>query len=142
MKIPSYRIGRPFGANLTPMIDVVFLLIIFFLVSSHLAQRENQVDLDLPAATSGVDQREPGRSKVTLNVLPNGSMEMAGSPVAARDLAARLAAAKTRRGDDLELRIRSDRSVHYGDVSPIMAAAAANGIGNVTFAVVQSAESQ
>ena len=38
---------------MTPMIDVTFLLIIFFLVSSHLAQQELQVDLELPAAASG-----------------------------------------------------------------------------------------
>ena len=39
--------------NMTPMIDVVFLLIIFFLVSSNLAQQEVHLEIDLPDAASG-----------------------------------------------------------------------------------------
>ncbi len=38
---------------MTPMIDVTFLLIIFFLVSSHLAKQENFLKLDLPTAAAG-----------------------------------------------------------------------------------------
>ena len=40
------------------MIDVVFLLIIFFLVSSHLARQESQLPLPLPDAVSGEEVEE------------------------------------------------------------------------------------
>jgi biopolymer transport protein ExbD len=38
--------------NLTPLIDVVFLLLIFFLVASRLSQEEHQLDIALPSAAN------------------------------------------------------------------------------------------
>ncbi|MCA9180756.1 MAG: biopolymer transporter ExbD, partial [Planctomycetales bacterium] len=45
MRTPKLLAAGSASINMTPMIDVVFLLIIFFLVSSHLAKQENQVEL-------------------------------------------------------------------------------------------------
>ncbi len=59
MRLPTQQHtdrGR-LDVKMTPMIDIVFLLIIFFLVSSHLAKQEVQLDLDLPAAESGREER-------------------------------------------------------------------------------------
>ena len=53
MKIPTSQTSRRFGANMTPLIDVVFLLIIFFLVSSQLARQEANIELELPEASTG-----------------------------------------------------------------------------------------
>ena len=47
------RVKQDPEINLTSLIDVVFLLIIFFLVSSHLAKQESQLELPLPVADSG-----------------------------------------------------------------------------------------
>ena len=123
---------------MTPMIDVVFLLIIFFLVSSHLARRENQMPLSLPNAASGEDETDVSKPRITLNVLPSGELLLAGSPVGKRDLAASLGAAVQREGKDVELRIRADREALYQHVSPVLSAAAGSGIWNVTFSVVRS----
>jgi len=60
MRVVSNLSRGSLGFNMTPMIDVVFLLIIFFLVSSHLAQQETQLELDLPEATSGTRPTEDG----------------------------------------------------------------------------------
>ena len=57
MHIPSYARSKEVGFNMTPMIDVVFLLIIFFLVSSHLAKQESQMEIDLPNTESGSGDR-------------------------------------------------------------------------------------
>ena len=57
---------------MTPMIDVVFLLIIFFLVSSHLAKQEVQRDLPLPGADSGVDPAADESPRVIINVESTG----------------------------------------------------------------------
>lgn len=123
---------------MTPMIDVVFLLIIFFLVSSHLARRENDLPLDLPTASSGQDVKDTEAARVTLNVESDGRLTLAGSQVVPADLAGRLGAARKRGGADLELRIRADRGVSYRHVSPVLRAAAENQIWNVSFAVVQN----
>ena len=47
--------GRVLGAlNLTPLIDVVFLLLIFFLVASRLSQEDQQLDIALPSAANAM----------------------------------------------------------------------------------------
>ena len=139
MKIPkSNDRSRSLNINMTPMIDVVFLLIIFFLVSSHLARRENELPLDLPTAASGEDMKDVETARVTLNVEGDGRLSLAGSQIDSGELASRLAAARKRQGKDLELRIRADRGVAYRHVSPVLRAAAENQIWNVSFAVVQN----
>jgi biopolymer transport protein ExbD len=144
MRIPnSYRRGA-FGFNMTPMIDVVFQLIIFFLVSSQLVKQESQMPLTLPVADSGPVAVDDERPRVIVNVLPDGRILLAGSPVTSAVLERRLANqyAEFRRTnpdrDDLEIRIRSDRSVPYQMVEPILLACARAGIWNVTFAVYRS----
>ena len=53
MRLPKYQDRGSLEFNMTPMIDVTFQLIIFFLVSSHLAQQEIQVDVDLVSVGDG-----------------------------------------------------------------------------------------
>lgn len=121
--------------NMTPMIDVVFLLIIFFLVSSHLAQQESQYELDLPLAVSGTAPVPSEQRSVTINVLADGSVIVAGRVVDAAQLESRLRNETARVGKDLEVRIRTDRAVAYEVVEPVMLACAKSGIWNVKFAV-------
>ena len=135
MQIPtSYRRG-PLTFNMTPMIDVVFLLIIFFLVSSHLVKQEAQMPLPLPTAASGpaaVDDQAP---RLTVNLLADGRILVAGAPATVDRLEPLLAAARRKSGDDLEVRIRADRAAPYQRVEPILLACARAGVWNVTFAV-------
>ena len=58
--------------ELTPMIDIVFLLIIFFMVAAQFAQQAH-VNLDLP---NEVGEQKEGKTKNTLviNILDNGSI--------------------------------------------------------------------
>jgi biopolymer transport protein ExbD len=135
MKVPQYSTDRKLGINMTPMIDVVFLLIIFFLVSSHLARQETQMELPLPIAKSSTESKETETPRVTLNVLENGQILMAGREILAEQLAARLAEIRAKEGDDLEVRIRASRETLYAFVEPIMLACTESGIWNVSYAV-------
>ncbi len=78
---------------MTPMIDVVFQLIIFFLVASHLARQETQVEVDLPTAASGHQEDEqPELRRVVVNVLPgigtDGRVQVGGRLLTHSELAA------------------------------------------------------
>ena len=142
MKIPNGLKRSHVGFNMTPMIDVVFLLIIFFLVSSHLARQETQLPLPLPVADSGAEAvDEENRQRVVVNILEDGQTQLAGRSVEIGELKNRLKNQLTE-SKDLELRIRSDRQVPYQFVQPIMSAAAEVGIWNVTFAVIKSKDSR
>lgn len=135
MRTPRYKPTRRYGFNMTPMIDVVFLLIIFFLVSSHLARQENQMELELPVAASADDDLQEEVPRVTINIQPDGTLWMAGRPVAVDRLGERLAAARAQEGERLEVRIRGSRAAPYAFVEPVMLACTENGIWNVTYAV-------
>jgi biopolymer transport protein ExbD len=128
--------------NMTPMIDVVFLLIIFFLLSSHLARRENRLQLPLPVADSGQEAIDEETPRVTVNVLRDGVLQLAGRSVDVAQLHTRLAGELERAGNNLEVRIRADREVPYRHVGPIMLAAARAGIWNITFSVIRSQDAQ
>lgn len=121
---------------MTPMIDVVFLLIIFFLVSSHLARQESQLPLPLPTAESG-EEVVADHDRVIVNLLGDGSMLLAGRKVSADELLRRLMNEAASGDKNLEVRIRSDRDVAFQFVQPILLAVSKSGVSNVTFAVTK-----
>lgn len=119
---------------MTPMIDVVFLLIIFFLVSSHLAKQETSLDLDLPLAESSLADVTEVNSLV-VNVLASGQWQIAGSEFDEPQLLGLLTRRSLAAADGLRLKIRTDREVPYGRLEPILRSAAAAGIGDIVFSV-------
>ena len=135
MRIPARAISSDVGFNMTPMIDVVFQLIIFFLLSSHLAKQEKQLPLPLPSAASGTVQAADSRPRLTINVLADGMLLVASRPITADDLVGLLRERKATHGDELEVRIRADRSVLYSRVEPVLLACVQAGIWNVAYAV-------
>ncbi len=135
MRVPNHLSSGEVSFNMTPMIDVVFLLIIFFLVSSHLAKQEAQLELPLPVAKSGLEPTETNAPRVTINILASGEVRLAGRTVAPDQLQSRLQARRDQVGADLEVRIRADRATAYRSVEPVMLAAARAGVWNVVFSV-------
>jgi len=134
VRIPRRSSSAELGIDMTPMIDVVFQLIIFFLVSSHLVKQETQVQLPLPVAKSG-DKDVDSTSRLTVNVLADGGLLLAGRQLNEQELTARLAEKVQELGKDVEVRIRSSRQVPYAKVEPVMLSCAKAGVWNVTFAV-------
>jgi biopolymer transport protein ExbD len=134
------------------MIDMVFQLIIFFLLSSHLAQQEVQLELDLPRAASGQSPDKEEIRRVVINVLPDqhsGKRIVVGGRFVDAEELAQLIDYEARRaprargtqgapGGQLEVRIRSDRKVPYRVVQPLLIACARSGVWRVTFAVVEN----
>ena len=135
MRIPARAVSGEVGFNMTPMIDVVFQLIIFFLLSSHLAKQENELPLPLPGAASGKPQPVDDRPRLTVNVLADGMLMVNNRPIGPADLLELLRERRAAHGDALEVRIRGDRGVAYGLFEPVMLACVKAGIWNVAYAV-------
>ena len=144
MRLPSSRRSGEVGINMTPMIDVVFQLIIFFMLSSRLAKQEAQLELPLPTADSieRINQADDLSPRVTVNVLADGSLQMAGRSVPVEELALRLGERRAKIGPDLEVRIRGARSVAYRHVEPIMFACAREGIWRVNYSVYRKEDAR
>ncbi|MBN1270593.1 MAG: biopolymer transporter ExbD, partial [Kiritimatiellae bacterium] len=64
---------EPVGFQLAPMIDVVFLLLCFFVTAQIFSQWETEIDIALPTARTGqVPQRLPG--EIIINILKDGQV--------------------------------------------------------------------
>ena len=135
MRAAQYRTSRKIGFNMTPMIDVVFLLIIFFLVSSHLVRQETQMELQLPVAASGEEDAQEAVPRMTVNVDADGVLWVSGEQVQPERLSSQLKQALEDQGEDLEVRIRGSRKATYGTFEPIMLTCTKVGIWNVSYAV-------
>ena len=88
------------AANLTPMIDVVFLLIIFFLVASTMAKQDSREDYPLPTAASGQQRSDEDRPALIVNVRADGQIVVSGESLQPRELAERLFYANERAGGE------------------------------------------
>ena len=118
-------------ANLTPMIDVSFLLIVFFALVSGITNRE-QARMSLSRVREGVAARPDDDSRWVVNVLPAADGSSGGYGLngvvypADADGAARLAEALAdgyRANPRLEVNLRADRATRYLFVEPAMRAA-------------------
>lgn len=137
--LPQRNSGRSVGFMMTPMIDVVFLLIIFFLISSHLTRQENQTRLPLPVATTAAHPAQMDTLKIVVNVDQAGQMTLGTQAVTIEEFSQRLAATLARLEEDergrFEVRIRCSRETPYRFMQPIMNACVGQSIWNITYAV-------
>ena len=120
--------------NMTPMIDVVFLLIIFFLVSSHLAQQEAHLELPLPVAQTGASEEDADAPKITVNILEDGEYRLGGRTVDEVTLLQRLQQKQAEEEEPVLVKIRTSRRAPYRHLTPVLAACAKSGIDRVIFA--------
>ena len=135
MKIPLRTQDRGFAFNITPLIDVVFLLIIFFLVASHFIRNEYIEHVELPIAAEGQDDDETS-NRLIVTVLSDGSLMHGLNPMTFDEFEQRLQEVVKKHGVDVtELRIRADRNVVYSRVEPLLLTAANHGVTKVRFAV-------
>jgi biopolymer transport protein ExbD len=114
--------------NMTPLVDVMLVLLIIFMVTMPVLT--HSVKLDLPQAASAPEDVKPAH--VTLAVLGDGSYRWDSETVPLAVLAERMAGA-ARQHPQPELHLRADRSVAYDAVAQALAAAQRAGLTRVGF---------
>jgi biopolymer transport protein ExbD len=80
--------------NLTSMIDVLFLLVIFFMVATKFDEMERNIEVDVPQVAQA-GENIPPRQPLVVSVAADGHLELDGAKVTAEELTSRLAAART-----------------------------------------------
>ena len=118
------------------MIDVVFLLIIFFLVSSHLARQENHLPLDLPSALTHAPV-DFDRIPLTISVDSLAQWRVNGDVIDVDQLRSILKDLTRQEGPNAAIRIRTDQEVEYRYVEPILRESAKAGVTDATIAVLE-----
>ncbi len=118
--------------QMAPMIDMVFLLIIFFMTASHLSSVKSK-DLDIPVADRGVVPKErPDRW--TVNVEASGAIFSGQEPVTVEALK-RLVAERLQQDPELKVYLRADKLTPHKEVKAVMSAMAEVGVGDFIFGV-------
>ncbi|WP_175452561.1 ExbD/TolR family protein [Thiohalomonas denitrificans] len=102
--------------NLTPLIDAVFLLLVFFMLTSHFV-REEALNIDLPVAESGEATGEDDQLEVIINA--QGRFLMNDHVVDPEALEATLRRALEQR-ENRVVRIRGDRGADLGSAVKVL----------------------
>jgi len=124
MQIRERKRKRPI-INITSLIDVMFLLLIFFMVSTTFAEQPG-IKLKLPSASTA----EPSKlERLTLTIDKGGRMFLNDVPVQEKNLRVELKAAAAK--PDATLVLRADRDVPYGYVIRAMDISRQSGIRNI-----------
>jgi biopolymer transport protein TolR len=109
--------------NVTPLVDVMLVLLIIFMVTAPLIQ--SGVKVDLPKASA--QQMEHSEEKLVLTITRDKRILLGSAEISFADLETKLAA-NARIQKDKELYLHADRSLQYGTVVEIMAIARRAGV--------------
>lgn len=118
------------GINVTPLVDVLLVLLIIFMISAPVLTHKNRVDLPGPGSTA-TGHPEPLR----LTVDPGGMVFLNGTLVSDATLATQLDIATSRgegRVPNVELHARDEAA--YDDVARVLALVKAHGLDRIDFA--------
>lgn len=110
----SKRTRQHVELDLTAMIDVVFQLLIFFLVSTVYKNEELALMLKLPVAESGKGQSQ--ESKITSIEITNEAFAIDGKSVSENELSSAIAQI----GKDKSVTVRADQSTYYKRIVTVL----------------------
>jgi biopolymer transport protein ExbD len=121
--------GQPMAEiNMTPLVDVMLVLLIIFIVTAPLMSQSLKVDL--PPVKAAPNQIKPDTVRLTLNAA--GQLYWDRNPLNSANLAARLAEAAARRPQP-EVQLSADKETRYQRVAEVMGAAREAGIEKLGF---------
>lgn len=120
--------------DLTPMIDIVFLLIVFFMTVANIIT-SSKVEIEVPIAHDSVIPENPGMRDI-ISVLPNGDIFLGARLATLTEVKAALSENK-RLSNDYKVFVRSDAGTPFKHTRDVMNACAEVGVLNVIFATYQ-----
>jgi biopolymer transport protein ExbD len=126
------------GFQIAPMIDVVFLLLCFFVTSQIFSQWETEIDVDLPTARTGqIPERLPG--EIIVNILKDGTVVVNRQTLDEADLASLLNRIVGLFPGQAVL-IRADGQTAYENVVKVLDQCRKSDIWSISFATTVSEE--
>ena len=111
--------------NVTPMIDVLLVLLIIFMMVIPMSRKA--IDLQLPDPTPQPDQSGPPPSQIVLEVLPGNTFKVNSQPVSKEELGKKLKEIYDPRPDKI-IFVKGDPAVKYSDVIAAMDVARGAGV--------------
>lgn len=112
--------------DLTPLIDVLFMLILFFVLTAAFVQ--GRLDVDLPSGRGEALPADP----VVITVRPDGSLLWAGEVTTREELIERARIAKAK---EIPLLLAGDRAAPYGFIASLLDALRLEGVDEISLAL-------
>jgi biopolymer transport protein ExbD len=104
------------GLNLPSLVDVVFLLLIFFMLTTTFSEVLTKLDVKLPEARAVVEQKT---KNTIIEIAEDGRLAMDGNLITLEDLDQKLAKLAQEKPDETVI-IKADKNVRYGEVINVM----------------------
>jgi biopolymer transport protein ExbD len=136
----SNRDPEPAAMQLAPMIDIVFLLLIFFIVTWQFTRSETELDVSVPTAQEGSELTRP-RGEIIINILPDGTIRVDSTTLDLPQLQERLASI-AKQFENQPVRIRGDGQVFYQRIVDVINTCQKAGIWNISFATQRPAPAE
>ncbi len=119
--------------NLTAMLDVMFLLIIFFMLGTRFVDDERKIGLSVPKVVDK-DSLAAAPSRCVVNVYLDGTIALDRQPITLEELTAKLAALRRQHGD-VGVLVRGDGNDKYQRVVSVLNACKQAGVKNLGISV-------
>lgn len=120
------------GIGLTPLIDVIFLLLIFFMVTTTIIKPSKRLDIQLPEAKAASAKTKS--IPVRIELKRSGELYLNGKRVNLKTLETRLRELGKEGGKKTAI-VRADRRLDYGRVVRILGICRASGYSDIGIAV-------
>lgn len=127
----------PIAMQLAPMIDILLLLLSFFIISYQFTRSETELKVSVPTAQEGAEP-ERQRGEIIINVLPDGTLRVEGATVDLIQLHDKLSAI-AKQFKNQPVRIRGDGKVAYQRIVEVIDTCQKAGIWNISFATQRPA---
>lgn len=105
-----------FALELTPLIDVVFLLLIFFMVSTAFVDFPRRMEINLPTSKSATEDKQPSKLEIEMTV--NKQIFLDGKKVSLAEFEQKVAGFSN--PQEIKALIRADKNLPYGNVIEVM----------------------
>ena len=137
MKFRNHKLP-PAELHLAPMLDVVFQLLIFFLVAFEFQRSELDMKVQVPSAQEGADPKR-ARGEIIVNVRENGEVVVENQTMTQQQLREKLTAI-AKQHENQPIRLRGDAKCEYQTIVEVIDTCQKAGIWNISFATQRSKE--
>ena len=128
-------------ANMTPMIDVVFQLIIFFIVTINMSDaRDPEVQLEFGKDGPEIESGDStAATALTIDVNAKGRISLNNMTITEKQLQNMVRARVARQGNNFQLWVRGDYRARHDYIRKVMDVCSAEGLGRVSFIAIKDA---